>query len=60
MSNYTRVAWHPTERVARAAMWLDDHFGKHQYGVRFSGDPKVYRPNEVEIPEELILVPING
>jgi hypothetical protein len=59
MSNYTRVAWHPKERVARVAMWRDNHFGHYQYGVKFDGDPHVYRPEEVEIPEDLILAPVN-
>lgn len=57
MSNFTRVAWNPKERVARAAMWMDDYFGKHQYGVMFNGDEKVYRPEEVVIPLDLVLVP---
>lgn len=57
MSNFTRVSWHPVERVARAASYLDNYFGRHQYGVRFDGDEKVYRSNEVEIPIDLRLVP---
>ncbi len=57
MSNFTRVAWNPKERVARVASYLDDYFGKHQYGVRFDGDKQVYRPDEVEIPVDLVLVP---
>lgn len=59
MSNYIRVSWHPTERVARAAQHLDNHFSPHQYGVRFEGDDHVYRPHEVEIPLDLVLVPEN-
>ncbi len=58
MSNFTRVHWHPLEGVARAASYLDNHFGPHQYGIRFEGDETVYRPNEVEIPLELVLVPM--
>jgi hypothetical protein len=57
MSNFTRVAWNPKERVARAADHLDDYFGRHQYGVRFEGDSQIYRPDEVEIPIDLVLVP---
>lgn len=57
MSNYARVAWNPKEHVARAALWIDNHFGPHRYGVRFEGDDHVYRPEEVEIPVELVLVP---
>lgn len=60
MSNFHRVCWHPKERVARAAAWLDDYFGRHEYGVRFIGDEDVYRPDEVEIPIELVLVPKEG
>lgn len=60
MSNYSRSAWNPKERVVRAAMWMDDYFGKHQYGVAFEGDPAVYKPEEVEIPLDLIFVPEEG
>jgi hypothetical protein len=58
MSNYIRVAWHPVERVARADAFLDNHFGHYEYGVAFNGDPNVYRPEEVEIPIDLVLAPI--
>jgi hypothetical protein len=57
MSSYTRVAWHPVERVARAAAYIDDYFGQYSYGVIFEGDPHVYRPAEVEIPLDLVLAP---
>ncbi len=60
MSNFIRTAWHPVEKVARAAHWLDDYFGRHEYGVSFDGDDHVYRPNEVEIPLDLVLVPKEG
>lgn len=55
MGNFTRVAWHPIERVARAAHYVDDHFGQHQYGVMFTGDDHVYRTEEVEIPLDPVL-----
>lgn len=57
MSNYSRAAYHPRERVVRAANWLDDHFGRHQYGVQFPGDGHVYRPEEVEIPLGTVFIP---
>ena len=57
MSNFDDVAWNPTERVARKASFLDDYFGKHEYGVRFEGDSRVYRSSEVRIPLDLVLVP---
>ena len=59
MSNYIRSAWNPKERVARAASYMDNYFGPYVYGVKFDGDDKVYRPNEVEIPVDLVLVPKN-
>jgi hypothetical protein len=36
---------------------MDNHFGRHQYGVAFNGDPHVYHPADVEIPLDLVLVP---
>lgn len=54
MSNYSKAAYHPEEKVVRAAIWLDDHFGRHQYGVRFDPGGKVYRPREVEIPLSVV------
>ncbi len=60
MSNFTQIAWNPREKVARAAHWIDNHFGSHRYGVSFAGDPHVYRPDEVEIPLDMVLVPREG
>lgn len=57
MSNHTRAAYHPKENVVRAAAWLDDYFGPHQYGVRFAGDAHVYTPEEVDIPLDVVFVP---
>lgn len=57
MSNFTKVAWNPKEGVARVAAYLDDHFGHHQYAVKFDGDDNYYRPEQVEIPVDLVLVP---
>ncbi len=57
MSNFTRAAYHPKEKVVRAASYLDDYFGPHQYGVQFSGDPNVYKPKETDIPLDVVFVP---
>ncbi len=57
MSNFSRVAWHPVERRARLAHWMDDYFGHYDYGVQFPGDDHVYTVHEVEFPHDLILVP---
>jgi len=57
MSNFGRAAYHPKEKVVRAANWIDDHFGHHEYGVSFPGDQHVYRPSEVEIPLDVVFIP---
>ena len=57
MSNFTRAAYHPKEKVIRAANWLDNHFGPYSYGVSFPGDPHVYRPEETQIPLGVVFVP---
>lgn len=57
MSNFTRAAYHPKEKVVRAAIWIDDYFGKHEYGVSFPGDSHVYRPEETDIPLNVVFVP---
>ena len=57
MSNYTRSAYHPKERVIRAAQWYDNAFGPYRYGVQFEGDKSMYSPKEVEIPLDMIFVP---
>jgi hypothetical protein len=57
MSNFGRAAYHPKEKVVRAANWLDDHFGPHKYGVSFPGDPHVYRPEATDIPLDVEFVP---
>ena len=57
MSNFARAAYHPKEKVVRAAIWIDDHFGRHEYGVSFDGDQHVYRPEETSIPLDVVFVP---
>ena len=37
MSNYSAKTFHPITKTLEDADWLDDHFGHHQYGVRFAG-----------------------
>lgn len=41
MSNYTAPAIHPETGVIQDAEWIDDYYGPHRYGVRFS-DGKVF------------------
>jgi hypothetical protein len=53
VSSYKDKAWNPKTNKIEDAVWLDDYFGRHQYGVKFAGDDKYYKPNEVEIPKEI-------
>lgn len=41
MSNYTADAIHPETGEIEEAEWLDDHYGRHRYGVRFK-DGKIF------------------
>jgi|GEM_PF-2637781 len=43
MSNYQMPTKHPITHKWEIADWIDDYFGGHKYGVKFSNDKKVYR-----------------
>jgi hypothetical protein len=48
MSNYKSYTQHPYTKEFEMATWLDDHYGAHQYGVRFpNGD--TFKPNDLEV-----------
>lgn len=36
MSNFIQTTKHPKTGKIEPATWLDDYFGPHQYGVKFS------------------------
>lgn len=48
MSSYKDLTTHPETGAAESAEWLDDYFGRHNYGVRFPSDGKVFRADEFE------------
>jgi len=56
MSSYYRPAYHPPTGTVRDALWADDYFGRHQYGVRFDGDETAYKPEDVAIPADKVFV----
>lgn len=58
MSNFERAAYHPQEKRIRTAIFLDDYFGRHRYGVKFDGDDRVYNSQEVEIPLGVVFAPV--
>jgi hypothetical protein len=35
MSNFMKVTRNPATKEFEVAHWMDDHYGKHRYGVRF-------------------------
>lgn len=46
MSNYQKIAINPKTNEEELADFLDDFYGKHQYGVRFA-DGSVYPIEEI-------------
>lgn len=46
MSSYIQKAYNPKTNKVEDATYIDDYFGKHRYGVKFS-DGDVYREEEV-------------
>lgn len=38
MSNYMKLTRHPKTGKWHNAVWIDDFYGKHKYGVAFKGD----------------------
>ncbi len=50
MSSYRKKTKHPATGKIEDAMWIDDYFGPHRYGVKFSDD-LVYYPDEIQSPE---------
>ncbi len=50
MSTYSRITKHPVTGVYEEALWIDDYFDHHIYGVKFSDD-KVYPTEMVHAKE---------
>lgn len=46
MSSFQAPTRHPVTGKVEQAVWIDDCFGKHRYGVSFPGDVKVYDPED--------------
>ncbi len=47
MSNYAALTKHPETGKWVNATWVDDHFGRHRYGVFFP-DGKVFREEQID------------
>lgn len=51
MSNYQEYAINPTTGEVELAWFLDGHFGKHRYGIRFANDSHVDPAEQVKLPD---------
>lgn len=47
MSTYITKTFHPKKKKPVDALWIDDYFGPHRYGVQFLGEKKIRNP-EIE------------
>ena len=48
MSSYTKSTKHPNTGKWEDALWLDDYYGKHNYGVKFK-DGLVVDPDKIKL-----------
>lgn len=49
MSHYFAKAIHPVTKQVEDALFMDDYFGRHQYGIKFE-DGRIYRADKVDLP----------
>lgn len=48
MSTYKKLTKHPNTGQWEYALWIDDCFGNHHYGVQFPSEPDVYYDPRVD------------
>lgn len=53
MSNFYRFAKHPKTGKWERAYWVDDYYGRHNYGVIFNSDGSVYDPWATGLVQEI-------
>jgi hypothetical protein len=55
MSTYKRVTQHPYTKKWESALWIDDHYSHHHYGVRFDNgdtfDPELHEMKTRDIKD---------
>lgn len=49
MSSYYALTKPPITGKWKRALWIDDYFGKHLYGVQFEGEERVFDPDEEDL-----------
>jgi len=47
MSNFSAKTFHPITGAIEDAMWMDDYFAHHHYGIRFQ-DGEIFDPYKVD------------
>lgn len=52
MSSFIRRTKHPYTGIWENAWWIDDYYGRHEYGVRFPSDGKIYRESVYSFDEK--------
>jgi len=48
MSNYLKQTKHPITGEWHEAMWMDDYYSRHHYGVQFP-DSKIFNPDKTKL-----------
>lgn len=48
MSSFYKTTKHPLTGKWEKAMWIDDFYAQHHYGVEFP-DKKVYDPEKIDL-----------
>jgi hypothetical protein len=51
MSNYLQTTKNPLTGKWEVARWIDDYFGRHQYGVEFEGGTVVAPDFQKNFPD---------
>lgn len=54
MSTYISAAYNPKTDKLEECLMVDDYFGRHNYGVLFKGDDRLYEPKDVKFSESKI------
>lgn len=56
MSSYIEKTVNPDTHEIEMAEWLDDHFGSHEYGVRFPSTGVIYKASDFEWIDDAALL----
>lgn len=59
MSTYIKKTKHPELKKFMDALWIDDYFGNHNYGVQFAGEETIYdmRENDFKTNDREVTTP---